>query len=131
MCTGTSLAQGYCTREQLGHFILNLPHGKSVNETSFWSALVELPSSQTTPALSARLMSEFWDDPERNPDPPVNQYDSPWRRTIQPQIFSRQSNSTTQSHTLIYQGPIHYPVTKTGFYCVGKVVRHDREVEQD
>ena len=121
MCTGTSLALGYCTREQLGHFILNLPKGKSINETSFWSGLIELPSSPTTPALSTRFVSEF-EGPESYPDPPVNQYESPWRRAIQPQIFSRQSNS---SDTLIYKEPIHYPVTKTGFYCVGKMVRRD------
>jgi hypothetical protein len=108
--------QGYCTREQLGHFILDLPTGKSANETSFWSALLQLPATQSSTVRSLGYPLGVWDNPAGvNPHSPISQYDSPGRRETQ--YLSRQA-----SDILHYKGPIHYPVTKTGFYCVGKDV---------
>ncbi|KAF9535642.1 protein PTM1 [Crepidotus variabilis] len=118
VCTGTTQAQGYCSHEQLGQFILDLPEGTSVNQTSFWSATVELSSNNTqTLPTSALSTSSFWDDPDGNPHPPKSQYDSPFRRDLLP----RQSTPMPTSGPLIYKEPLHYQVTKTGFYCVAAI----------
>lgn len=114
------MAAGFCTRDQLGRFILNLPAGKSVNETSFWSALVELPTNRTAGDQKA---SGFWDNPEGNPTPPDSPYTSPWRRRSVDdiEILARWAPTSTGSNNfLTYSGPIHYPVSKTGYYCVGR-----------
>ena len=62
---------------------------------------------------------------EGNPSPPAIWYNPSPRRDIRSQVFSRETSNSTSD--LIYKEPIHYPVTKTGFYCVGKstpVVNH-------
>lgn len=87
---------GYCTQEQLGQFILNLPNGTSLNDTSFWSARVELPGNNTVPPA-----------------------DSPGRRTSK---HLRQATAANPSQVLTYTEPIHYPVAKTGYYCIGKFI---------
>ncbi|KAF8203093.1 protein PTM1, partial [Pholiota molesta] len=114
ICTSSAAASGYCTTDQLGRFILNLPAGKSLNTTSFWSARVELPANRTTASSS----SGFWDNPEGNPTPPNNTDASPWRRdaNAHPPLTEVPSNGV-----LVYNQPIHYPVAKTGFYCVAAV----------
>ncbi|KAG5654686.1 hypothetical protein H0H81_007442 [Sphagnurus paluster] len=67
ICTARAVTEGTCTREQLGEFILDLPSGKLVNETSFWSARLELPSNRTSNTAS----NGFWNNPAGNPTPPA------------------------------------------------------------
>jgi hypothetical protein len=86
-----------------------------MNETSFWSALLQLPATQSPTARSLRYSLTSWNNLGINQHPPFSQYDSLWRR--QTEHVSRQA-----SDVLLYTEPIHYPVTKTGFYCVGKDV---------
>jgi len=110
---------GYCTREQLGRFIIDLPAGKSVNDTSIWSARVELSANQSQPINTEKLKaSGLWDNPEGNPTPPISKYDSPWRRASG-KSFYRQITPIEPSGVVAYKEPIHYPVKKTGYYCVG------------
>ena len=115
------MTAGYCTREQLGLFILDLPSGKSVNETTFWSARVQLPANKTTPtaALSSALGS-LWNNPAGNPTPPSSPFDSPFRRRAAASSDHAGVTQVNANHILSYSEPIHYPVPKTGFYCVGK-----------
>lgn len=107
VCDGDSLSLGYCTREQLGHFILDIPKGKNINETSFWSALVQLPANGSTTHIAGT--HDRRDRFEGNP---------PWYHEVRSQIFPRATSDSTSD--LIYQQPIQYPVKKTGFYCVGQ-----------
>lgn len=65
------------------------------------------------------------DKSEGSPNPLGTWYNPSQRRDIRSQVFSRETSNLTSD--LIYKEPIHYPVTKTGFYCVGKstpVVNH-------
>ncbi|KAF8167666.1 lung seven transmembrane receptor-domain-containing protein [Crassisporium funariophilum] len=120
VCTSSAVAGGYCTRDQLGRFILDLPAGKTINDTSFWSARIELPANRTASPTSALSASGLWDNPEGNPTPPASPYDSPWRRLLvgTSDQLKRQTNN---SQIISYSEPIHYPVTKTGFYCVAAI----------
>jgi len=119
ICTTNALNAGYCTADQLGHFILNLPSGKSINDTSFWSERVQLPANKTTLTPTSISVAEFWNNPSGNPTPPPSDYTSPWRREEASENSAVTSRQTADSHLYEYNGPIHYPVTKTGFYCVG------------
>ncbi|THH19061.1 hypothetical protein EW146_g2036 [Bondarzewia mesenterica] len=116
---------------QMGRFILDLPEGKSINDTSFWSARVAFPSSggsSTTPSDPASTSDVsakgFWDNPSGNPTPPPSEYDSPWRpRGVVP-YTKRQSNgplNPSPSGIYYYRDPIQYFVRKTGYYCVAVV----------
>ncbi|CAA7265932.1 unnamed protein product [Cyclocybe aegerita] len=123
VCTSSAVTGGYCTREQLGLFILDLPAGKTVNETSIWSARVELPANKTSSVGGEASSNGFWDNPAGNPTPPADPYASPWRRDAfsLPSLSARQATPISSSGTLEYTGPIHYPVPKTGFYCVAAI----------
>jgi hypothetical protein len=114
------VTQGFCTRDQLGRFIFDLPEGKSINNTSFWSARLQLPASNGSLSTKA-----FWNNPAGNPTPPLNNYTSPWRRrrmgTLLPRLsVLRQLNNSGPSELYRYTAPIQYPVRKTGYYCVGE-----------
>ncbi|GLB35917.1 putative lung seven transmembrane receptor [Lyophyllum shimeji] len=122
VCTARAVTEGTCTKDQLGRFILDLPSGKPVNETSFWSARVELPSKTSTNDASG---SGFWDNPAGNPTPPPSDYTSPWRRrpafSYSPSVYPRQTNSSGPDGLYAYTEPIVYPVRRTGYYCVAVV----------
>jgi len=110
VCTSNAVSAGFCPRSQLGRFILDFPPGKLINDTSFWSARVELPANRTSGRSSS---SDFWDNPAGNPTPPPGNYSSPWRR----------DTNINPSPTGIYPytNPIHYLVRRTGYYCVAIV----------
>jgi hypothetical protein len=121
VCTASAVTQGFCTQDQLGRFILDLPEGKSVNDTSFWSARLQLPASNATSSSEG-----FWNNPAGNPTPPPSKYTSPWRHrdrgALSPRLSSvpRQSTDFSPSGLHLYTEPIQYPVRKTGYYCVGE-----------
>ncbi|KAK1220015.1 hypothetical protein PQX77_017222 [Marasmius sp. AFHP31] len=111
VCTTSAVAGGFCTEEQQGRFILDLPAGKKIEETSFWSARVELPATHTSRNDDGGEIStsSFWNNPEGNPTPPTSEYDSPWKRNPSPEGLYN------------YTEPIQYLVRKTGYYCVAMV----------
>lgn len=129
MCTTDAVRGGFCTNSQLGKFIFDLPAGKTVNETSFWTARVGfLPtnSSNTSDASGAVASSSgFWDDPNGNPTPPDSEYDSPFRRNRSYSVakrytMARQAVDGSMPPDILWYGqPIQYPIRKTGYYCVG------------
>ncbi|KAJ8702293.1 hypothetical protein PTI98_001024 [Pleurotus ostreatus] len=117
ICTTDALMGGLCDGSQLGRFIINLPQGKSINETSFWSARINLSSS--TPSSSST--SGLWDNPEGNPTPPPGNGTTAWKTRS---LLSRQDGPVDEhGHTEVYHytQPIKYDVKKTGFYCVAIV----------
>lgn len=115
------MIRGFCTQGQLGRFIFDLPEGKSINSTSFWSARLQLPSNNTS--LSA---SGFWNNPAGNPTPTPSNYTSPWRHrrvdTLSHRLSSvhRQLNDSGAGELYYYTAPIQHPVRQTGYYCVGE-----------
>ncbi|KAL0576801.1 hypothetical protein V5O48_005171 [Marasmius crinis-equi] len=108
ICTTKAAAAGFCTPDQYGHFILDLPTDKKIDDTSFWAARVELPATRGSRGDdgSEVTSSSFWDNPEGNPTPPPSEYDSPWKRNPSPEGIYH------------YTEPIQYLVRKTGYYCV-------------
>lgn len=125
VCTANALTAGYCKPDQLGRFILDLPAGKSVNDTSFWSERVQMPANKTIINPTSVSVAEFWNNPAGNPTPPASNYTSPWRRetrrTPQPASLASRQTPGVESNVYEYNGPIHYPVSKDGFYCVAIV----------
>lgn len=129
MCTSDAVRGGFCSQSQLGRFILDLPEGRSINDTSFWSARVAFPaagSSSTTTSEAAPSSDVtgkgFWNNPAGNPEPPDenSEYSSPWRRDVA-RVTKRQDGSINPSPSGIhwYREPIQYLVRNTGYYCVG------------
>lgn len=118
VCTSDAVRGGFCNSSDLGRFILDLPDGKSVENTTFWSARVAFPGSEGS---SGNTTSEgFWNNPAGNPTPPPSDHASPFRRGLQ----TRQSDlnpNTSPSGILVYDEPIQYLVRKTGYYCVAVV----------
>jgi hypothetical protein len=137
VCTSDAVRGGFCDYSQLGRFILDLPGGKSVNETSFWSARMAFSSQNgASPPDGTEISSSgLWDNGEDNPTPPDgdSEYTSPWkrgnavsRRSLLQWESKRQDTQAlnpSPSGILYYDGPIQYLVRKTGYYCVGK--RHN------
>ncbi|KAL0951511.1 hypothetical protein HGRIS_008196 [Hohenbuehelia grisea] len=115
VCTSSAVAGGFCSRADLGRFILDLPAGKSINETSFWSARIDLSHENIT--AKDVSTSGFWDNPEGNPTPPSSNYTSPWRRSL----VRRQDSPSSPTGIYHYSEPIQYTVRKTGYYCVAIV----------
>ncbi|KAJ7110018.1 lung seven transmembrane receptor-domain-containing protein [Mycena epipterygia] len=116
VCTASAMASGFCTQAEMGRFILDLPSGKYINSTSFWTARVQLPANQTerSSAASGVSSSSFWDNPDGNPAPPPGNYTSPWRRADN--IYNPSPDGLYS-----YSEPIQYLVRKTGYYCVAMV----------
>ncbi|EPT01530.1 hypothetical protein FOMPIDRAFT_1059714 [Fomitopsis schrenkii] len=123
VCTSDAVKGGFCDNSQLGHFILDLPAGKSVNDTSFWSARVSFQRQSGSTSLSTDAEAPtggFWNDPAGNPAPPESNYTSPWRRD-ELTLVERDALNPSPPGILLYQQPIQYRVRKTGYYCVAIV----------
>ncbi|TFK56672.1 protein PTM1 [Heliocybe sulcata] len=121
VCTSDAMRNNFCNSSQLGRFILDLPDGKSINDTSFWSARVGFGGSGNSSTPSEVSTSGFWDNPEGNPDVPEDEntvYTSPWLA----RAYDRRDDlNPSPTGILWYQEPIQYQVRKTGYYCVAMV----------
>ncbi|KAG5644624.1 hypothetical protein DXG03_008102 [Asterophora parasitica] len=105
VCTTRAVAEGTCTKEQLGQFILDLPSGKLVNETSFWSVKLQLPSNKPSTNGTVAEANGFWNNPAGNPTPPASNYTSPWRRRTAPShppaVAARQAQEITGPDAIV------------------------------
>ena len=121
---------GFCDTSQLGRFILDLPAGKSINDTSFWLARVAFSANAAAANGDIQLphanapSGGFWNNPAGNPTPPDgdSEFSSPFKRGLAIKHASRQDSETlnpTPSAISHYAAPIQYKVRKTGYYCVG------------
>ncbi|KAH7909796.1 protein PTM1 [Hygrophoropsis aurantiaca] len=129
VCTSDAIKGGLCAYSDMGKFIVNLPSGQNIAQTSFWSARVALRSSTGSAAASGDL----WQNPDGNPTPPPSNYTTPFRsRSIvaPPNInkVARQTSGSSSSalnpspsSVLSYADPIQYHVRTTGYYCVAIV----------
>ncbi|KAJ7040415.1 lung seven transmembrane receptor-domain-containing protein [Mycena alexandri] len=118
-----AMAGGFCTQAEMGKFIIDLPTGKYLNATSFWTARVELPANRTSsPSGASNLATggSFWDNPEGNPTPPPGNNSSPWRRGSTSRAATVDLNPSPDG-LYSYSEPIKYLVRKTGYYCVAMV----------
>ncbi|KAI0669739.1 lung seven transmembrane receptor-domain-containing protein [Trametes maxima] len=123
VCTSDAMKSGFCGSSDLGRFIVDLPTGKSLNDTSFWSARVGFSAGSNSPSegSSEVSVSGFWNNPAGNPTPPDanSNYSSPWRRDDE--LLPRQSLNPSPSGILWYKDALQYNVRKTGYYCVAIV----------
>ncbi|KAK7041690.1 hypothetical protein VNI00_008979 [Paramarasmius palmivorus] len=119
ICTSDAVIGGFCESSQLGRFILDLPSGMTIDNTSFWSARVELPANRTSGTSGDVSTSSFWNNPEGNPTPPSSEFDSPFKR----ELLSRANLNPSPDGVYEYNvdKPIQYQVRKTGYYCVAMV----------
>lgn len=83
----------------------------SMNQTSFWSARVALPSGNGAAGSLASASSGLWDNPLGNPTPPDDPSITNWKRQL----------NSSPPGVLTYSQPIQYQVRKTGYYCVAMV----------
>ncbi|KAJ7170074.1 lung seven transmembrane receptor-domain-containing protein [Mycena filopes] len=124
VCTTSAMSGGYCTQAEMGKFILDLPTGKYLNTTSFWTARVELPANRTSSRSGADgdlgSSGSFWNNPEGNPTPPPGNNSSPWRRSMNSRAATVNLNPSPDG-LYSYSEPIKYLVRKTGYYCVAMV----------
>lgn len=62
---------------------------------------------------------------------PPSPYNTPGRRRELEtfKYFQRQATVVNPSQLLTYTTPIHYPVLKTGFYCVGMFIINAMETK--
>ncbi|KAI0082097.1 hypothetical protein K474DRAFT_1767896 [Panus rudis PR-1116 ss-1] len=129
VCTSDAVKGGYCDRSQLGRFILDLPEGKSINDTSFWSARIAFPEGSNIPGDSDSdvSVSGFWNNPEGNPHPPDenDEFVSPWKRSGSHVTHEARADdeplNPSPSGVLYYKDPIQYKVRKTGYYCIAAI----------
>ena len=123
ICTTSALNAGYCKPDQLGRFILTLPDGKKITDSSIWSARVELPDHKAAREPTTVSSNGFWNNPPNGsfPTPPASQYDTPWKRgrVSMHRVSSHHTRGEEHTGVFTYEKPIHYPVPKTGYYCVG------------
>lgn len=104
---------GFCDSSDLGRFILDLPAGKSIQNTTFWSARVAFPGSEGGPGDTT--------SPDLGDDSAPSEDASSFRRDLQTRQTGLNPNPSP-SELLVYNGPIQYLVRKTGYYCVGMSV---------
>ncbi|KAF8313838.1 hypothetical protein DL93DRAFT_2097560 [Clavulina sp. PMI_390] len=110
VCTTDAMRANLCGQSELGKFIVDLPSGVSINDTSIWSGSVGFQNSSLPASTDAS--SGFWNPPGGTPSLPSEATDNGptnWRRQLDP---------PTVSYT---NEPIHYLVPKKGYYCVGTV----------
>lgn len=119
---------GFCDTSGLGRFILDLPTGKSIENTTFWSARVAFPGSER--GSSNATGQGRWIDPGGSPTSLRNGRTSAFRRDVQTRQTGANPNPSP-SGLLVYHEPIQYFVRKTGYYCVGKLVYRLKEAESD
>ncbi|KAM5533936.1 hypothetical protein V8D89_012361 [Ganoderma adspersum] len=124
VCTSNARKAGFCDVTQEGRFITNLPKGKPINDTSFWTARVSFSQTNSPESGSEVSVGGFWDNPAGNPkvSEEDSNYTSPWRRDTD--LQARQSGASlnpSPTSILVYNGPIQYLVRKTGYYCVAVV----------
>jgi Lung seven transmembrane receptor len=106
------MINGLCSHEELGSFIVDLPSGKSINDTSIWSKRVifsghpstnvdlhDAPSKVVTKAY-APANGGFWDNPDGNPTPTDTDFASPWKRTPTP-AAQRDEDATKDENGII------------------------------
>ena len=112
---------GFCDTSGLGRFILDLPTGKSIENTTFWSARVAFPESER--GSSNATGQGRWINPGGSPTSSTNGRTSALRRDIQTRQTGANPNPSPPG-LLEYHEPIQYLVRKTGYYCVGMLVYH-------
>lgn len=117
VCTSDAFSAGFCSKDDLGKFILNLPDDHAANQTSFWTARVSLPNAQPSSNRDGLWNPPGQDLPELSDDKgPVN-----WRRHDE-SAQSGLNPSPDGVYTYKADEPIQYQVRKTGYYCVGPFI---------
>lgn len=132
ICTTDAVRASLCPAGSLGQFIFTFPQNKSLTDTSIWTSVITFPGTTAISGNSTALdtkVAALWDAPGGNPK--VDEDDpfaSPWFMTRRVGNMARaQAQPDTMPTTpmtgnpIQYSQPIHYHLTKTGYYCVGAI----------
>ncbi|KAG8980839.1 hypothetical protein FRB90_007448, partial [Tulasnella sp. 427] len=132
ICTTDAVRASLCTAGSLGQFIFTFPQNKSIADTSIWTSIVTFPGTTAVSGdsnSSNSTVKALWDAPGGNPkvdgDDP---YASPWSMTRRVGNVNRahvepdtMPTTPMTGKPIQYSQPIHYHLTKTGYYCIGAI----------
>lgn len=104
--TSDAVSKEYCSHDELGGFIFDLPPENSMNETSFWTARIAFRSSLNNgDTLSTRMNDN--DFLKEIPFSSANVHDR---------------YNPSPSDVLTCEQPVCHKARKSGYYCVGKSI---------
>ncbi|KZO95957.1 hypothetical protein CALVIDRAFT_515235 [Calocera viscosa TUFC12733] len=112
VCTTDAVNAGFCETANLGEFIVNLPAGMTLNQTTIWTSGVSFPSNTSFIPFNS-TGSDLWNPPDGNlPDIPEEDKEnsSPFKRDL-----------ALRDAVLPYTDPIQYTIPRKGYYCVGTI----------
>ena len=105
---------GSCSYDDLGSFIISLPSGKSLNDTSIWSKRVILSGQPSTIVdlhdTSSKVAANGGSaahggsgiDPNGNPMPPFEDPASSWKRAPTPVAQENKNNAGDETDTMYH-----------------------------
>ncbi|EJT99947.1 hypothetical protein DACRYDRAFT_23484 [Dacryopinax primogenitus] len=129
VCTSDAVNAGFCATQNLGEFIVNLPSGMSINQTSVWTASLyfsnstrgAIPSSPNEGAQPNKTSSDLWIPPDGSlPKIPSGdtEHSSPFRSRA---VLNQERGLESRQNRIRYTQPIQYPIKRKGYYCVGTI----------
>jgi hypothetical protein len=130
VCTTDAFRSGICDASELGRFIIDLPQGKTINDTSIWSASVGFGTNITSGL--GEISDGLWSGGSAGlpslPDSPPNSTTN-WRSARTTHFIDTRQQGSANIPTVVYKEPIYYRVPKKGYYCVGEqVIRIVKEI---
>ncbi|KAG8889360.1 hypothetical protein FRB98_004644 [Tulasnella sp. 332] len=136
ICTTDAVRASLCGAGDVGLFILDFPPNKTLADTSIWRSSIAFggissstdSTAQNDTSVATSGGTNLWDSPTGQPTPPADDdldgVTSPWRtrRSLTRRTPDDVIQTTPMSGQPIpYTQPIHYHVSKTGYYCVGAI----------
>ncbi|OSD03287.1 hypothetical protein PYCCODRAFT_1458672 [Trametes coccinea BRFM310] len=122
ICNSLAIRDGLCEKSQYGRFVLDLPHGKAIENTSFWSAGIrfrEVAHSRTH-GLAKQPPEDFGARSEPQSALLIGDL-PPSQRQANSTVTTWQEFRPSPADIVWYDGPIHYAVRELRYYCVAIV----------
>ncbi|KAI9068044.1 hypothetical protein FKP32DRAFT_196235 [Trametes sanguinea] len=120
ICSSLAIRHGLCEKSQYGRFILDLPPGRTVEDTSFWSAGIRFREFVNgRPNSSVNGSSEILHGRSKSQTTPCID-DMPQRRA-RSIVTTRPGVRPSPAEIVCYDGPIRFPVREHGYYCIAIV----------
>ncbi|KAG8896818.1 hypothetical protein FRB99_008625 [Tulasnella sp. 403] len=114
VCTTDAVRASLCQAANLGQFILSLPPNKTISQTSIWTAGLNFPPPQPQPNyMTLRPSNGTQDTPETIPVPTTKRSAHEGGDVI--------PTTPMTDKPMEYTSPIHYHISRTGYYCVGAI----------
>ncbi|KAJ3011419.1 hypothetical protein NUW54_g2183 [Trametes sanguinea] len=120
VCSSIAIRDGLCEKSQYGRFILDLPPGRTVEDTSFWSAGMRFrESANGHPNSSVNRSLKILDERSKSQTAPCIDYLR--QRRASSIITTRPGVRPSPTDIVCYDGPIRYVVRELGYYCIAIV----------